>query len=233
MIDPRVKDLILNTLPCSVLNVILPQMAPARSPWKPEILAKKAIFIHMPKTAGSSLKEQLYGTEMGGHRSLAEYRAYDRHSTQAFFKFCFVRNPWDRFLSAYTYLKQGHNSTYRDKEFAKTYLSQTRDVNDFADRLAENRAYRAQVMLYDHFRPQSHWICLPGAKDHGMDFIGQFESLDASMADLRTRLKLPDTPLPQTRMSRHESYRSVYDDAARKTVARLYARDIDLLGYSE
>jgi hypothetical protein len=75
MIDPRVKDLILNTLPCSVLNVILPQMAPARSPWKPEILAQKAIFIHIPKTAGSNLKEQLYGTELGGHRSLAEYRA--------------------------------------------------------------------------------------------------------------------------------------------------------------
>ncbi len=64
-----------------------------------------------------------------------------------------------------------------------------------------------------------------------MDFIGRFESLADDMADLRKRLNLPDALLRQTRASRHDPYHSVYDDDARKTVARLYARDIALLDY--
>lgn len=230
MIDPRLKDAILRAVPSPVLNLVLPYVAPQKSPWTPEIIAQNVIFIHVPKTAGSSLKEQIYGRELGGHRSLAEYMAYDRHRTSRCFKFCFVRNPWDRFLSAYSYLKQGKDCTYRDRQFAATYLAQTADINDFARALTDD-IYRRQVMLYDHFRPQSHWICMPGRQDHGMDFIGRFEQLEDDMQSLRDRLDLPDTTLPKARKSRHDHYRAVYSDEARDMVMHLYQGDLDLLAY--
>lgn len=213
-----------------LLQQLLPRVAAGRSPFLPQIVNREVIFIHVPKAAGSSLKTELYGRPLGGHRSIAEFMAYDAGKTARYFKFCFVRNPWDRMLSAYTYLKTRTATSHRDRQFASAFLDQTDDINDFVATL-EDRKYRKAVMSYDHFRPQSHWICLPGQDDHAMDFIGHFETMEVDLANLRARLDLPSNSLTRVRASQHAPYREAYSDQARDGVARLYAHDIALLEY--
>lgn len=53
-----------------------------------------AIFIHIPKTAGSSIQEAL---GHGGHETIHHYM--EQEGFNRAFKFAFVRNPWDRFIS--------------------------------------------------------------------------------------------------------------------------------------
>jgi hypothetical protein len=46
-----------------------------------------------------------------GPRRIVEYMTYDPQKTRDVFKFFFVRNPWDRLLSACSYLKQGEGAS--------------------------------------------------------------------------------------------------------------------------
>ena len=52
------------------------------------------IFVHIPKTAGSSIQE-VFGH--GGHETIHHFMNHEGFGEA--FKFAFVRNPWDRFIS--------------------------------------------------------------------------------------------------------------------------------------
>jgi hypothetical protein len=226
----RLKDSIYDRVPTKLLTAALPLLLPSKSPFLPPILERRAIFIHVPKAAGSSLKEEIYGERVGGHRRIAEFRAYDPGRTADFYKFTFVRNPWDRLLSAYSYLQQGVDSTARDRAFASRYLSQFRDFEAFVIGLGDRRT-REPILHYDHFRPQSYWMCLPGQRDHALDFVGRFESMERDLAAVRHHLGLPARPLGKSRSSRHQDYMAAYSPAMIDIVAGIYSDDIDLLGY--
>ncbi|MBI2295663.1 MAG: sulfotransferase family 2 domain-containing protein, partial [Betaproteobacteria bacterium] len=87
---------------------------------------RKFLFIHIPKTAGTSIQHVLepYGVtdflaySRGIERYLSVKRQFPAHLRYAdaaamltvdlsrFFKFTFVRNPWDRYVSLYEYFRR-------------------------------------------------------------------------------------------------------------------------------
>ena len=68
-------------------------------------LATGVLFVHVPKTGGTSVARALYGTEGGGHRTVREVRAaLGRQRADALFSFAVVRDPVGRAASAYRYL---------------------------------------------------------------------------------------------------------------------------------
>lgn len=227
----KIKDIFFATTPISVARHLLP-ILPLSSPYVPGIRDRRAIFVHIPKAAGTSVKRELYRTgSSGGHRRLVEFHAFDPAAAEAYFKFSFVRNPWDRLLSAFSYLVQGKNTNARDQQFAKAYLQDHNTFQDFVLKLQDTR-YRREVMAYDHFRTQSHWICMPGKPDHGLDFLGRFETFDQDWATVKSKIGLTDAEPPQHhRKSDHPDYRTSYTDAGKEIVARIYAEDIALSDY--
>ncbi|MEM9910008.1 MAG: sulfotransferase family 2 domain-containing protein [Pseudomonadota bacterium] len=199
------------------------------TPFKTQILEKQVIFVHVPKAAGTSLKTAIYGERrVGGHRSIAEFAAFDADRTKRFYKCCFVRNPWDRLFSTYSFLVQGRETNKRDRQFARTYLDT--DFENFVKRL-QDANFRRSVIAYDHFRPQTHWICMPGSKTHMMDFVGRFENIQADTQILFSNLGVPDNRLQRVRSSNHEDYRNVYSAATRNIVQDVYRQDVELLDY--
>lgn len=72
-------------------------------PFRPAEHELRAIFIHVPKAAGTSIARALFD-EKSKHLALNRYWAFNAAATKAYFKFAFVRNPWDRFQSAFHYL---------------------------------------------------------------------------------------------------------------------------------
>ena len=58
-------------------------------------LEKKCVFFHIPKTAGISISNALFGDVKWGHRSVNFYKSYYGEKVfNSLYKFCFVRNPY-------------------------------------------------------------------------------------------------------------------------------------------
>ena len=224
------KDLFYRYAPLPLVRAVVPRIAPGSTPFLPAVLESRVIFVHVPKAAGSSVKAEIYGRPQGGHRSIAEFYAFDPDRAAAFFKFGFVRNPWDRLYSAHSYLVQRQGTSGRDRRFAEAMLRPRGDFAGFVAALEEPR-YRRAVTRYDHFRSQAHWIRLPGQGGHALDFLGRFERMAEDMAEVRARVGLPERELGRTRTSDHAPYREAYTARMRDIVGEVYAEDVTLLGY--
>ena len=62
----------------------------------------RCIFIHIPRTGGGSVAEALFGGGGETHAPLsAMQRHFEQEEFQAYFKFTFVRNPWDRLVCVF------------------------------------------------------------------------------------------------------------------------------------
>ena len=187
--------------------------------------AEKCMFVHIPKCAGTSVRRSLFGRD-GGHRPLEIFRTmvppemFDRS-----FKFTFVRNPWDRLVSAFFFLQK--SDLERNQRFARRNLSAYGDFDSFVRQWLT----RKNIWSFTHFLPQVHFICID--KRLGVDFVGFYENLAEDFAAVAKKINRPTALLEENRLGgRAKDYRQYYTDETRNIVAEVYAEDIGLLGYS-
>jgi len=148
-----------------------------------------------------------------GHISLAQLRPYVQADKFAdFFKFAFVRNPFDRFVSYASFI--------------------TREVGHFdRDPQSVMRHFLDNPPM-DHvlFRPQHEFVT---DRDGQLlaDYIGRVEEMQQSYDEICSRIGIPSATLEVVNNSRRGSYRDYYDQALIEGVAKLYGRDLELFGY--
>ena len=67
---------------------------------------RRAVFVHVPRCAGTSLEAAIFAQDhYSQHLTAAELRALlGPRAYDGAFRFAFVRDPLDRFLSAFYYL---------------------------------------------------------------------------------------------------------------------------------
>jgi chondroitin 4-sulfotransferase 11 len=159
------------------------------------------IFIHVPKTAGTSMERNEF-LGWGGHDEITRFM--DQPGYEDAWKFAFVRNPWDRYVSAWA---QKH-----DGQFV-----QVLPVGNLSPRL--------------HFRPQHEFIC-DQAGNILVDFVGRFERLQADWRHVCDQLGVR-VELAHHRPGNHRPYREYYTPETWEQVAEMYARDIEIFGYHE
>lgn len=170
------------------------------------------LFIQIPKTSTSSI-----------HNSLAQYMKYDyskigRHSkyleaaefypeSKNYFKFAFVRNPWDRLLSFYF---------FRKTDRAKIKIPDDLSLKEFI--LTESGQIKFNQYSYiDGFDENS--------------FIGRFENLQRDFNIVCDKIGISRQQLPHTNKTNHKHYTEYYDNEMREIVAEKYAKDIEYFGY--
>lgn len=189
----------------------------------------ECIFIHIPKTAGVSVNAALFGANTGFHRTIAGYQAiFSRSEFARYFKFTFVRNPWDRLASAYFFLKGGglHDG---DRRWAARHLA----PYDSFDAFVHGWVTSDNILLGKHFAPQADYLCLPGKQTTELDFIGFFENLHDDYEYVREALGTgQELAAKNVTRGKGRDYRTYYTDEARERVAEVYRRDIELLGYT-
>jgi hypothetical protein len=188
----------------------------------------KCIFIHIPKTGGISVSKSLFGNLAGGHRKLEIYQiVFTKREFNNYFKFTFVRNPWDRLVSAYFYMKKGGTND-RDRIWAEQNLSNYYDFDIFV----KNWINRENIETCIHFVPQYSFVCEPGSSSPRVNFIGYFEHLQEDFCYISKKLGLNTSLFHYNKtMANKIDYRSFYSEATRKIVAEVYRRDIEIFGY--
>jgi sulfotransferase famil protein len=199
------------------------------TPYQPEYEETHSIFVHIPKTAGTSVGEAIYGHWMG-HVPLRRFAAFEPRKFKSFFKFSFVRNPWDRFLSAFAHLK-GHGDPLAEREalWSKRFLSETETFEQFVLKLRDD-GFRALILNDVHFRRQLDWITLPGNERVAVDYLGRFESLEEDYLQIARRLGVR-SELPLRKRTKRPPYREAYSSEMHAIVENLFRSDISRLGY--
>jgi hypothetical protein len=188
---------------------------------------KKAIFVHIPKCAGISVCKTLFGNLGGGHNSLEQYTyIFPPKELLGYFKFTFVRNPWDRLVSAYHFLQKGGISN-EDRSFYEKNLAKYKDFDDFV----LNWVNKENIMLGPHFWPQTYYIKDKRNKVK-VDFIGKFETIDEDFKFVCEKLGVPSISLAKTNKSVRKNYQEYYTDETAGIVANVYKQDIKELGYT-
>jgi chondroitin 4-sulfotransferase 11 len=185
--------------------------------------AHRCIFIHVPKTAGSSMAESLFGSP-SRHVAYTEYLRANPRKFRRYFKFAFVRDPFDRLVSTWSYLKGG-GMTQADAEFASHHLARFSEFGKFVLEGLD----RSEIISWVHFRPQSDFLATPEGAVM-VDFVGRFERLEEDFAFVAKRLGIA-ARLPKANSSGHAPFASCYSPETAAVVAKVYARDLDAFSY--
>lgn len=195
------------------------------------------IFIHVYKVAGTSIRAALEPyCEDAWKRRLARMplvgRVYrprlpDPHLTAAqarellpasvfdgYFKFAFVRNPWDWQVSLYHFMlkETGHHQHALARSFGSfdAYL---------------RWRVESDLHLQEAFVTDAEGRLI-------VDHVGHMETLAADFAHICARVGIPPISVPHVNRSRHRDYRSYYSDASRELVAQAFKADIERFGYT-
>lgn len=188
----------------------------------------RCLFVHITKCAGISVSRTLFGNLGGGHLRLSHYQLiFSEAELEAYFKFTFVRNPWDRLFSGFRFLKRGGVNPI-DWAWARDNLGAFHDFDTFVKRWVD----RKNVNRWKHFVPQHKFVCEPGQDTPGVDFVGYFEHLAEDFEHVRRKLGIARhlEHLNRTRGQEPE-YRQAYTPETRDIVADVYEEDIRIFGY--
>lgn len=180
-------------------------------------LSKKFIFIHNPKTAGSSVQKALQFWDDGKHlkrktkhETFLQLKERDVLDLSNFFIFGFVRNPWDRFSSFFHFLKK-HNDRFPEFNFIH-------DVNQLAQNITEP------------------WLCdrysIKSQEEYFDDSvtIGRYENLFQDFDRITRRIGI-NAKLPKLNTSIKHNYRQLFNKEGKQIIQDYYTSDIKTFGY--
>ena len=184
----------------------------------------KFIFVHINKTAGTSIDEtlQCHCENYNKHESLRELK--EQALSNDYFKFTFVRNSWDRFISLYKFRVKTNQTGLGENPIPfkdcskKIYHKDSKYYNISGE--------RQRLML----STQLDWIT-DGSGNIALDFIGRFENLQEDFNTICDKIGIPQQQLPHRNKTEHKHYTEYYNDETRQIVAEKYAKDIEYFGY--
>lgn len=198
------------------------------TPWNER---HRAIFVHIPKTAGTSILAALSADAVFDTHAPAQiYRDCYPDLFARSHVFAFVRNPWDRFASSFHFMKSGTDWPMQ-QAWAKRNIGDL-DFAAFTRKVGHNPLFRASVMAERFFWPQSFWLGGVG-KARLVKTLYRFEDIERATGDLCAHLGIePPARTPHLRKVGKSDFRAFYDEETAAIVARLYRTDIAALGYA-
>ena len=162
------------------------------------------------------------GYQIGRDELLASARYDD------YFKFAFVRNPWDRLVSCYSDKIAGARKSGNVGFSTFPEIRKGMPFDEFV------RAIRAipDTEANSHFRSQYVSLLDPDIRLMP-DFVGHFEDLQKDFAHVGREIGAPNIELPHIlRSEREPDYREFYDGNTADLAGERYEKDAGLFGYA-
>ncbi len=202
----------------------------------------KFIFIHVTKCAGTSITYALApylgendlvlgctsegeklneeGIRSGGLQkhstALAVRKVLGERVWDSYYKFAFVRNPWDLLVSTYYWWQ----TTQWDDD--KGTGKKIRELGDFEDYLLS--PYRRKLSCLEFISDSDGMVLV--------DFVGKQEDIRVDFPHVCREIGLPIMELPLKNSSSHQEYSAYYNPLTRDLVGQWFQRDISRFDYT-
>ena len=200
----------------------------------------KCIFIHIPRCGGTSMEVSMVGDNWfiidptTKHLIASTAKKVYEPYWDDYFKFSFVRNPWDRMVSM----------TKFSSFFGVHIKNGNIDISDYLKNFPQIEIDPRSKSQGETFNPIKNSVFL-NILDLELDFVGRFETLQQDFDIVCDKIGIPQQQLPhvlsredhsdnrspQSSKTDHKHYTEYYDDETREIVAEKYARDIEYFGY--
>lgn len=178
------------------------------------------LFIHIPKCAGVSINNLLYNNLGGGHRSILFYMAiFNPKEFNKLYKFTVLREPIDRFESAYYFLKSGGFKNELDLRNKELFIDKSVDINDFILNYFDKNLSNKLI----HFKSQSKFICVFNKVI--VDKIYLFDKIENLCQDLNINLNVLDSKNLNKTYYRHKIK---LNELSINKLKFIYKKDFDL-----
>jgi Sulfotransferase family len=199
---------------------------------------RRCIFVHIPRCAGTSIEnvvwpgrrseEDLWMGFVDTYRNKYQTGGLQHlHALQirqevggdrftSYFKFAVVRNPFDRTVSQFSYMRR--------RPDLRAFIGMREDAS-FGEYVGLIR--RRQHVQWE---PQCSFLYdVDGTLL--VDHLARFESLKLDVAPVFERLGMSSVELPHDNASDRTAYRDYYTPDLRSQVEDIYSEDLERLGY--
>lgn len=203
---------------------------------------KKFIFIAIAKTGSTSITRRFNILEDPSpefyHMHLRDI--LDKYpSTKNYFKFCFVRNPYDRLVSLYYDLRSSPGHLKWSYPILKY-----KNFTEFVKNLEKSPCFN-----FIHLRPQHEYISIKN--EINIDFVGKFENLKNDFKSVEKKLKIDHIELRHFRKreikskninnffkkilfrQKKNNYLDEYTEQTKKICYELYQEDFKSFSYDK
>ena len=196
----------------------------------------KFIFIHIPKTGGTSIERALEPTISledpdchaghvegntlieGKHWRTIDYQSKFPELFDSYFKFMFIRNPWDRMVSRYEWRRFLAPLKFEGERAEKI------SNQDFKDFLQKQGVEMFEKWCYVDLMQDSNG-------HRAIDFVGRFENLQNDFDVVCDKIGTPRQELLNTNHVKRKNYTEYYNNETREMVAQGFKRDIEYIDY--
>ena len=172
----------------------------------------KAIFIHIPKNAGSSIEalfaNSSFRVQPSKHADIYEIKRKFKNSYDNYRKFTIIRNPYDKMVSWYFYLKRNLGENYNIIEFNEWI----KDPSKF---------WHASDPI-SFLKPQFKWV------DDTVVLL-KFENLNKELKQFFGK----EIDLPITNKSNHNHYLEYYNEESLDIIYDRYEEDFEKFNYKK
>lgn len=131
----------------------------------------------------------------------------------SFFKFGFVRNPWDWQVSLYFYMKQ--TETHHQNKLSENFST-------FEEYLEWRVNYDKHLQKDFYFNDQN---------ESKVDYLGKIESLDEDFKTICEKIGLDNEIGHSNKSTRSSDYQKYYNSYTKNLVGDHFAEDIQLFNY--
>jgi hypothetical protein len=202
---------------------------------------KKFIYIHIYKVAGMSIRSALQPFDEMSKKEFPWYENIKFDLGQRFkflsgwaldhikakqvkkylapevynnyYKFTFVRNPWDWQVSLYHFMLQVPNHPQH------RLVTKMKSFDEYIEWRVNEDLELQRDFIYDD---QGNKI---------LDFVGRFEHLQEDFNVICQNIGLAPVQLPYINKSKHKPYKEYYSEHSKNLIGKAFKEDIELFKY--